>query len=120
MVRRRWLATVGALLVLGALLFPLHALVLGTPSPDALTTSGPAYQGLRTLETAGIGAGVLDPIEVLATPRSAALLAGQLSRVDRVRGAVAPASTAWRQHGSALVDVLARGRQYVGRGAGHP
>ncbi|MDQ2829300.1 MAG: MMPL family transporter, partial [Chloroflexota bacterium] len=46
-VRRRWVAVGVAMLLLGALLFPLSGLVLGNPSVDALATSGagPAYQG---------------------------------------------------------------------------
>ena len=105
--RRRWLAAGAAMLVLGALLFPLHSLLLGNPSPDALTTSGPAYQGLRTLEISGIGAGVLDPIEVLSTPANASKLAGRLSQVSGVRGALAPTGLAWQRRGTALIDVLA-------------
>jgi len=105
-VRRRWLAASAATLVLGALLFPLTSLALGSASPDALTTAGPAYQGLRALETSGIGAGVLDPIEVLSTAPAARLLALRLSGVDGVRGAVAPTTWAWRRDGSALIAVL--------------
>ncbi len=105
-VRRRWVAAGAATLLLGALLVPLTGLVLGNPSADALATAGPAYQGVRALETSGIGAGVLDPIEALATPRDAAALAVRLGRVEGVRGAVAPATPAWRRGGTALVDVL--------------
>jgi len=105
-VRRRWLATGVAALVLGALLSPLTSLVLGTPSANALTTAGPAYQGLRALETSGIGAGVLDPIEVLATPRDAAALAARLGQVAGVRGAVAPVGPTWQRGGTALIAVL--------------
>jgi RND superfamily putative drug exporter len=105
-VRRRWIAAAAATLILGALLFPLSTLVIGNPSPDALASAGPAYQGLRALETSGIGAGALDPIEVLATPRQASTLAARLGRVSGVRGAVAPADPAWQREGPALVDVL--------------
>jgi RND superfamily putative drug exporter len=105
-VRRRWLAVGAAVVVLGALLLPLNTLVLGNASPDALTSVGPAYQGLRALEASGIGAGVLDPIEVLASPRDASALALRLSRVEGVHGAIAPATPAWRRDGTALVDVL--------------
>ena len=107
-VRRRWLAAGVAALVLGALLVPLTGLVLGNPSVDALAASGsgPAYQSLRALETSGIGAGALDPIDVLATPRDAAALAARLARVDGVRGAVAPATAAWQRAGTALIAVL--------------
>ncbi len=105
-VRRRWLAAGAATLVLGALLFPLSGLVLGSASVDALSGAGPAYQGLRALETSGIGSGVLDPIEVLATPHTASALATRLGHLDGVRGAVSPASPAWRRSGTALIDVL--------------
>ena len=105
-VRHRWVAAGTAMVILAALLFPLNSLVLGNPSPDALTTSGQAYQGLRTLETSGIGAGTLDPIEVLATPSDASGLAMRLSRVDGVREAVAPSGPDWRRGGTALIDVL--------------
>jgi RND superfamily putative drug exporter len=103
--RRRRIAAVAAMLVLGALL-PLSGLHLGNPSPNALATTGPADQGLRVLETSRIGAGVLDPIEVLATPGDASSVAGRLDRVQGVRGAVAPIGPAWRHGGSALIDVL--------------
>ncbi len=105
-VRRRWLAAGAAALVLGALLVPLNSLALGNASPDALTTSGPAYQGLRTLETSGIGAGALDPIEVLAQSRQVSALVARLGHVNGVRGAVAPANLIWRRSGSAVIDVL--------------
>ncbi len=107
-VRRRWVAAGAAMLILGALLFPLSGLMLGTPSVDALASSGAgsAYQGLRALETSGIGAGTLDPINVLATPRDASALALRLTRVSGVRGAVAPATPAWRRAGTALVVAL--------------
>jgi len=105
-VRRRWVAAGAATLLLGALLVPLTGLALGNPSADALATSGPAYQGLQALETSGIGAGVLDPIEALAAPRDASALVGRLDRVEGVRGAVAPLDALWRRGGTALIDVL--------------
>ena len=105
-VRRRWVAAGAAMLLLGALLFPLSGLMLGNASVDALASSGPAYQGLRALETAGISAGALDPIAILSTPRDASALALRLARVGGVRGAVAPATPAWRRAGTALVVAL--------------
>ena len=117
-VRRRWVAAGAATLLLGALLFPLSGLMLGNPSVDALATpgAGSAYQGLRALETSGIGAGALDPIDVLATPRDAAALAVRLAHVDGVRGAVAPATPAWRRAGTALIAVLPLANSTTSRG----
>jgi len=105
-VRRRWLAAGVATLLLGGLLAPLSGLVLGNPSITALATSGPAYQALRALETSGIGGGVLDPIDVLATPRTAAAVAGRLNHVAGVRGVTAPTTPDWRRGGTALLTVL--------------
>ena len=105
-VRRRGLAASGAALILGALLIPLGSLTLGDASVNTLASAGPAYQGLRALETSGIGAGVLDPIVVLSTPRHASALALRLAHVGGVRGAVAPATASWQRSGSALVTVL--------------
>jgi RND superfamily putative drug exporter len=127
-VRRRWVAAGVAMLFLGALLVPLGSLALGNPSVNALASSGPAYQGVRALETAGIGSGVLDPIVILSTPRDASALARRLAHVSGVRGAVAPATPAWRRAGTALVAALpaadstsAGGRATLaaGRGAAH-
>ena len=117
-VRRRWVAAGAATLLLGALLFPLSGLMLGNPSVDALATpgAGSAYQGLRALETSGIGAGALDPIDVLSTPRDAAALAVRLAHVDGVRGAVAPATPAWRRAGTALIAVLPLTNSTTSRG----
>jgi len=104
--KRPRLAAASALVVLAALLLPLNGLVLGNPSPTALTTAGPAFQGVRALQSSGIGVGVLDPIEVLATPGDAAALAGRLGRLTGVLGAVAPVNTAWQRNGNAVIEVL--------------
>ncbi len=105
-VRRRWIAAGAAALLLGALLAPLASLTLGNPSLNSLASAGPAYQGLRALETSGVGAGVLDPILVLSTPRDASALTPRLAHVSGVRGAVTPATPSWQRSGSALVAVL--------------
>jgi RND superfamily putative drug exporter len=95
-----------ALLILGALLVPLRGMVIGEPGADALARMGTAYQGLHALEVAGIGPGVLSPIEVLTSPAAAAPLATRLADVVGVRGAVAPGGPAWQRAGTTLVDVL--------------
>jgi RND superfamily putative drug exporter len=103
-VRHRVVALVGALAVLAALLVPAFSLRLGQARVGSLAHAGPAYAALRSLEQAGIGDGVLSPLEVVTTPAAAGRVARALGRVDGVRGAVAPA--AWRRPGSALVEVL--------------
>jgi len=105
-VKRRWIAAGIALVILAALVAPLRGLVLGNPSANALGTGGPAFTGLRTLETSGIGPGVIDPIEVLATPRTSSALASRVAQVAGVRLAVSPSGPAWQPSGTALLAVL--------------
>jgi len=64
-VRHRWLAILAALAVLLPLGVAALGLRLGDPPADTLATSGPARDGLTRLERAGVGSGVLTPIEVL-------------------------------------------------------
>ena len=58
------------------------------------------------LERAGIGAGALTPYEVLVEGADPASVAASLSRVEGIRGAVAPEGPAWRRGGTALVVAL--------------
>jgi RND superfamily putative drug exporter len=113
-VRHRWLATLAALAVLLPLGGAALGLRLGEPPADTLARSGPAREGLTRLERAGVGSGVLTPIEVLlplegspvdrgTDPETAA---GRLAGVPGVQAAVAPAGPAWRRDGTALVAVL--------------
>jgi putative drug exporter of the RND superfamily len=107
-VRRRWLATLAAVAVLGALGAAASGIKIGEPAASALGTTAPAAQTLRGLEHAGVPAGVLDPIEILlpaGTSTSPAQLARRLAAVLGVRTAVAPAGPAWRRGGTALVSV---------------
>ena len=57
--RHRWLAAIGGLAVLGALMAPALSLHLGEPGSSAQATSGPAHDALVTLTDGGIPAGVL-------------------------------------------------------------
>jgi RND superfamily putative drug exporter len=80
---------------------------LGEPPAAVLAQSGPAREALDRLERAGVGSGVLNPIEVMVpagTDRQAA--AGRLDGVAGVQLAVAPAGPAWQRDGTGLVSVL--------------
>jgi len=105
-VRHKWAATVAALTILGILGAAASGIKVGEPAAGALGTTTPAAQALRTLDRAGVPAGVLDPIEVL-TPASAeaARLAHRLAALPGVRAAVTPAGPAWRRGGTALISV---------------
>ena len=105
-VRHRWAAAIAALAILGALGAAAAGIKVGEPQASALGTTTPAAQTLRSLERAGVPAGVLDPIEVLVPAGvSPARVAHRLAALPGVRAAVAPASPAWRREGTALVSV---------------
>ena len=105
--RHRWLATLAALAVLVPLGVAALGLRLGEPPAAVLAQSGPAREALDRLERAGVGSGVLTPIEVLVpagTDRADA--AARLGGVEGVQLAAAPAGPAWQRDDSGLVSVL--------------
>jgi putative drug exporter of the RND superfamily len=107
-VRRRWVAVLGASLVLAALVLAATNLQLGISNVNTIAKEGDAKQGLIALERAGIGSGVLIPHEVLVTgSASPAGVARELAAVAGVHGAVAPALPEWRSAGAAVVDAFA-------------
>jgi RND superfamily putative drug exporter len=105
--RYRWIAVAVSLLVLAPLVVAAFGLRLGSAPSAALRGSGPAHDGLATLDRAGLPTGALTPIDVLVpsgvAPDAVAL---RLEGVEGVRTAVAPDGPAWRSGGSALVSVL--------------
>ena len=105
-VRHRWAAALAAVAVLGALGAAAAGIKIGEPAASSLGTTAPAAQTLRTLQAAGVPAGVLDPIEILVPSRAdPARLARELAALPGVRTAVAPAGPAWRHGGTALISV---------------
>jgi RND superfamily putative drug exporter len=123
-VRRRWIAAVGAALVLAALVLAATNLQLGLSNVNTIAKRGEAKQGLLALEHAGIGSGALVPHEILVhdpplAPRS---VATRLASVRGLHGAVAPAGPEWRRGPLAIVDAFpvpdgssAAGRQTLER-----
>jgi RND superfamily putative drug exporter len=106
-VRRRWVAAVGAAAILAALVLAATSLQPGLPNVNTLAKTGDAKQGLLGLERSGIGSGVLLPDEALIEgSTSPQLLASTLARVPGVHGAVAPAGAQWRHAGAAIVDTF--------------
>jgi putative drug exporter of the RND superfamily len=105
--RHRWLATLAALAVLVPLGVAALGLRLGEPPAAVLAQAGPAREALDRLERAGVGSGVLTPIEVqvpASADRQAA--ADRLARVAGVQLAAAPTGPAWQREDSGLVSVL--------------
>jgi RND superfamily putative drug exporter len=106
-VRQRWLAALGAALVLAALVFAATNLQLGISNVNTIAREGDAKQGLLALERAGIGSGVILPNEVLVEgSASPTQVARSLAAVEGVHGAVAPALPQWRSADAAVVEVF--------------
>jgi RND superfamily putative drug exporter len=106
-VHRRWVAALGASLVLAALVLAATNLQLGISNVNTIAKEGDAKQGLVAIEQSGIGAGALLPYEVLASgSASPAGVAQELAAVPGVHGAVAPALSDWRRPGVAVLDAF--------------
>jgi putative drug exporter of the RND superfamily len=104
--------------VLAALVLAATNLQPGAANVDTLSRQGDAHAGLVALERSGIGAGALQPIEVL-TPVGArpSRVAASLRSVPGVHGAVAPKGPGWQRGGLTLVDAfpIADGSTSAGR-----
>jgi putative drug exporter of the RND superfamily len=106
-VRRRWVAAIGAALVLAALVIAATSLQPGLPNVNTIAKQGDAKQGLLALERSGIGSGALLPNEALVEgSTSPQQVARALAAVSGVHGAVAPASPQWRHAGASIVDAF--------------
>jgi len=103
-VRRRWLATGVAVVLLGLLVAPVFALRIGQSGVDSLASSGPARQVVEQLRSGGVGTGVLTPIEVLVPAADAGRAAEAARTVPGVLDAVAAPAAG----GTGLVDVVPR------------
>jgi RND superfamily putative drug exporter len=104
-VRRRWVAAIGAGAILAALVLAATTLQPGLPNVNTIAKQGDATQGLLALERSGIGPGALMPNETLIEGRtSPQKVAGVLAAIPGVHGAVAPSSPQWHHAGAAIVD----------------
>ncbi len=105
-VKHRWLVGTAALIIMGALFVPVLNFSTGAPRADALAGSGTAREALDSLESSGIGPGVLSPYEVVVINGDAAATAATAAAVEDVRGAVAPTGEAWQRGDTAIVQVF--------------
>jgi RND superfamily putative drug exporter len=101
-VAHRWIATLVAAVMLALLIAPVFSLKIGQNDIDSLAKNGPAYDALHQLESGGVGAGVLTPIEVLVAPDQADAAVRAAAAVDGVQFAVVGSQT----DDVALIDVI--------------
>ncbi len=105
--RRRWVAAGLGMAVVLALVFAATDLQLGTSDADTVARSGDAYEGLKTLEDAGIGEGALLPHEILIEGNTSPDdVVGAVGDVEGIHGAVAPTDESWSQGGSSIVEAI--------------
>jgi len=91
-VRRRWIAAIAALAMLGVLVGVLFGIKIGQASSGSLAKKGPAYEGLQVLEHGGMSKGVLTPIEVIVKTSDAPAVAAALGKVSGVNTVLLPQS----------------------------
>jgi RND superfamily putative drug exporter len=101
-VEHRWAATAVAVAMLALLIAPVFSLKIGQAGIDSLAKNGPAYDTLHGLEDAGVGEGVLTPIEVLVPVDQADAAVQAASGVDGVQFAVVGS----QNDDIALIDVI--------------
>ena len=87
--------------VLLALALPVLGLTLGSPQLSGITSDSAGSQAITRAVDAGVPAGVLRPVEVLADGGQAE----ELAPVDGVAAVAAPADAAWRDAGTQLLQV---------------
>ncbi len=106
-VQHRWIAALGAALILAALVLAATGLQLGLSNLNTLAKEGDAKQGLLAIERSGIGPGALVPHEALVEGATKPEdVATALSGVRGVHGAVAPSGAQWRTPTAAVVDAF--------------
>jgi putative drug exporter of the RND superfamily len=105
-VKRRWIAAIASLAVLGFLFGAAFGLKIGEPAVNSLANTGPAHVGLVTLEQSGFPTGVLTPIEVLSPQDSAPGVTSAARDTHGVLTAVSPGGTAWQRGDTAMVVVI--------------
>jgi RND superfamily putative drug exporter len=105
--RRRWVAAGAGMAVILALALAATNLQLGAADANTIAKSGPAEQGLKQLEKAGIGEGSILPHEILVEGKTdPQTVAADLNKVDGIHGAVAPSGPQWNRGGTHIVEAI--------------
>lgn len=105
-VRRRGVAALLAIAILGLLLAAATNLHLGNADPDTIAKTGSAKTALHQLDDSGIGKGALAPVETLVPEADADKVVAAQQKVADVHGATAPDGEDWRRDGRAIVAAV--------------
>ena len=105
-VRRRAIAVLGSVTILGLLLWAASGLHLGNADPDTIARGGTAKEGLTALADSGIGKGAIAPTETLVPVADAQAVAEAQGEVDGVHGASAPSAADWVRDGRTVVVAM--------------
>ncbi len=102
-VKHRVVMTVAGLALLAALIIPALSMELESPASSSFSSDNAAVQAL---DEAGFPEGVTTPFEVLVEGGDPAQVAVELSDVDGIVTAIAPAGDAWQRNGTSIVLVM--------------
>ncbi|HJQ44590.1 MAG TPA: MMPL family transporter, partial [Jatrophihabitantaceae bacterium] len=105
-VRRRAIAAVVAIAVLGVLTISLFGVKIGQSSSASLAHSGPAYEALHTLETGGMPNGTITPVEILVKSDNAPQIAAAVAKVDGVSRVMAPTGAQSNKAGETVLVAI--------------
>ncbi len=115
-VRHRGLAALAGTATLAVLIIPAFSIHVGEPSTAALAQTGPAHTALARLQSGGVPAGTLTPVDVLTRTNAAPAVTRRLAHLPGVHAAIAPSDTQFRRHGTALITVLPRAQTNISAG----
>lgn len=107
-VRHRWVAAGGALVLLGLFVVPALHIRVGQTAVDALASSGPAHAAYTELVDGGVPQGILTPIEVLTTAQAGPAVTARLARVPGIVTATLPTGPDGQRGGTADILAIAR------------
>jgi putative drug exporter of the RND superfamily len=105
-VRRRWIATGTALVVLLALTGVFLGIKIGLASSGSLAQNGPAYDALQRLKAGGVSTGALTPMEVLVSTEHAQQTADRVARVDGVAQVFLSRDPSSNRNGESVIVVV--------------
>ena len=104
-VRHRWVAAIGATVLLLLMAAPVARIALGAPQLDAYDANTPVSRAAGAVLDSSVPAGALRPTEVLVDAAGAGEAVGRLGELDGVASVAAPDRPDWANGGDRLLQV---------------